>query len=398
MPRPDHVRFNPPAWREYFMSQQRPPWWPENEPWPPRRRPWKRMGRHSPFFRRLSCLFAIFSIFGLIIFAGLLTFIINRLGIIQVPVGILQGLLPVAGLFLAFMIVLMVMAGTNLRRMSVPLDDLLIGSNRVAEGDYSTRVDEKGPPEVLSLTRAFNSMANQLQVNDRQRRALLADISHELRTPLTIIQGNLEGVLDGLYPADEARLRSILEETQILSRLIEDLRTLAMAESGALQLRREQTDLKALIRDTVEAYKAQSQAAEVNIELSLPEHDMSAEVDPERIRQVLSNLITNALRYTPQGGLVRISLMEINSRTNLEPDGAQSYTKRSAMISVKDSGPGIAPLDIPHIFDRFYKSIDSHGMGLGLSIAKYIIEAHGGNMNASSEPGNGTTISFSLPF
>jgi signal transduction histidine kinase len=356
------------------------------------------MSRHSPFFRRLGCLFAIFSVFGITIFTGLIIFVINRLGIIQVPVGILQALLPVAGLFLAFMIVLIVMAGTNLRRMSAPLDDLLMGSNRVAEGDYSTRVDEKGPPEVLSLTRAFNSMANQLQVNDRQRRALLADISHELRTPLTIIQGNLEGVLDGLYPADESRLRSILEETQILSRLIEDLRTLALAESGALQLRREQTDLKALIRDTAEAYNAQAKAAEVNIELSLPEQDMSIEIDPERIRQVLSNLITNALRYTLRGGLVRISLMETNSITDLESKGAQSYAGRNARISVKDSGPGIAPSDIPHIFDRFYKSNDSHGMGLGLSIAKYIIEAHRGNINASSEPGNGTTISFSLPF
>ena len=398
MPRPDHVRTIPPAWREYFMSQQRPPWWPENEPWPPRRRPWKRMGRHSPFFRRLSCLFALFSIFSLVIFTGLLIFVTTRLGTIQVPVSILQGLLPVAGIFLGFMIVLIVLAGTNLRRMSAPLDDLLMGSKRVAEGDYSTRVDEKGPPEVLSLTKAFNTMANQLQINDRQRRALLADISHELRTPLTIIQGNLEGVLDGLYPADETRLRSILEETQILSRLIEDLRTLAMAESGTLQLRREQTDLKALIRDTVGAYKTQAKTAEINIELSPPEQDISIEVDPERIRQVLSNLITNALRYTPRSGLVQIGLMETSSRTDMEPDEAQSYTGKSALVSVTDSGPGIAPSDIPHIFDRFYKSNDSHGMGLGLSIAKYIIEAHGGNINASSEHGKGTTISFTLPF
>ena len=147
-----------------------------------------------------------------------------------------------------------------------------------------------------------------MQVGDQQRRALLADISHELRTPLTIIRGNLEGVLDGLYPADEASLRSILEETQILSRLIDDLRTLAQAESGALQLRREPADLSALIRDAVAALKSQAEAGGVQIETSLPESEPTAEVDPERIRQVLSNLMSNALRYTPRGGLVRISL------------------------------------------------------------------------------------------
>jgi signal transduction histidine kinase len=348
------------------------------------------MSRHNPFFRRLGCLFALFSIFGLTVIAGLIVFFINSLGLIQIPVNAVQELMPIAGIFMAFMIVMMVMAGTNLRRISIPLDDLLMGSNRVAEGDYSTLVDEKGPPEVRSLTRAFNSMASRLQENDQQRRAMLADISHELRTPLTVIQGNLEGVLDGLYTADETRLRSILEETQILARLIDDLRTLAMVESGALILRREKTDLIALIRNIVEAYNFQANAAAIKIELSLPEQDLPIEVDPERVRQVLSNLMTNALRYTPQGGWVRIGLTETTSAPDLGPG--------KAVISVADSGPGIGPEDLLHIFDRFYKSNDSHGMGLGLSIAKYIVEAHGGNIKASNEEGAGTTISFSLPY
>jgi signal transduction histidine kinase len=343
-------------------------------------------------------LFAIFSFLGLAVFAAVIAIVINGLGLIHVPVDMFQGLIPVAGVFLAFMIVMVVLAGTNLRRMSVPLDDLLAASNRVAEGDYSTRVDEKGPPEVLSLARAFNSMASRLQVNDQQRRSLLADISHELRTPLTIIQGNLEGVIDGLYPADDARLRSILEETQILSRLIDDLRTLVLVESGTLQLRREPTDLGALIRDTAAVYKSQADAAGVQIVLSLTERELSLELDPERIRQVLSNLMTNALRYTPRGGLVRVAFTISDSNSALWPQEVKKGLSGSVVISVADSGPGISAADLPHIFDRFYKSSDSHGMGLGLSIAKYIVEAHGGEMNANSEAGNGTTISFSLPF
>jgi signal transduction histidine kinase len=354
-------------------------------------------GRY-PFFRRLGCLFAGFGFLGVAVFVAVLVIVTYSLGIIQVPAAVFQGLFPVAGVFLAFMIVMVVLAGTNLRRMSVPLDDLLAASNRVAEGDYSVRVEEKGPPEVLSLTRAFNSMASSLQVSDQQRRALLADVSHELRTPLTIIRGNLEGVLDGLYPADEASLRSILEETQILSRLIDDLRTLAQAESGALQLRREPADLVALIRDAVAAHKSQADAAEVRIEISLTDSELSLEVDPERIRQVLSNLLTNALRYTPRGGLVRVALADSVSGAVPGSLGMPERTNRSAVISVTDSGPGIAPADLPHIFDRFYRSNDSHGMGLGLSIAKYIVEAHGGKMYASSEAGHGTKISFSLPF
>ncbi len=356
------------------------------------------MRGHYPFFRRLGCLFAVFSLLAVAFFAAVIAVVLNGLGIIDVPVDVFPGLFPVVGVFLALMIVMVVLAGTNLRRMSVPLDDLLAASNRVAEGDYSARVEEKGPPEVLSLTRAFNSMASRLEVGDQQRRALLADISHELRTPLTIIRGNLEGVLDGLYPADEASLRSILEETQILSRLIDDLRTLAQAESGTLQLRREPADLSALIRDAVAALKSQAEAGGVQIETSLPESEPTAEVDPERIRQVLSNLMSNALRYTPRGGLVRISLTL--SDLNAASDSAEErgWPRRSTVVSVRDSGPGIAPVDLPHIFDRFYKSNDSHGMGLGLSIAKYIVEAHGGEMHALSEAGQGTTISFSLPF
>ena len=272
----------------------------------------------------------------------------------------------------------------SLRRMSVPLDDLLNASNRVAEGDYSARVEEKGPPEVRSLTEAFNSMTEKLEVNDKQRRNMLADISHELRSPITIMQGNLEGMIDGVYSADVERLKSLYDETQILSRLVDDLRTLALAESGALQLKREPTDLSLLIRDAVSAFESQAKEKDIKVELSLTDVD-DVEVDPQRVREVLSNLVSNALRYTPSGGEVTVGVTE-----------STSGVERSVLVFVEDSGPGIESADLSRIFDRFYKSSDSGGMGLGLSIAKYLVEAHGGKIWAESEAGQGTKISFTL--
>ena len=243
--------------------------------------------------------------------------------------------------------------------MSRPLDELVDASDKVADGDFSVRVDVKGPPEVRKLLHGFNSMAERLQVNDQQRRNMLADVSHELRTPLTIIQGNVEGILDGMYPADEARLQLVLEETQVLSRLIEDLRTLSLAESGALQLKREPTDLADLIRDTVAGFESQSMSKNVNIELSLDKVD-EMHIDAQRVREVLSNLIGNAVKFSPSGGLINVGLGESGS----DPE-------KEALLFVHDNGVGIAPADLPHVFDRFYKSSDSGGMGLGLSIAKY---------------------------
>jgi len=265
------------------------------------------------------------------------------------------------------------------------LDELVDASTRVAEGDYSIRVEEKGPPEVYSLMRGFNSMAERLQVHDQQRRNMLADVSHELRTPITVIQGNVEGILDGLYPADEARLKSILEETQVLSRLVDDLRTLALAESGALHLKREPTNLAELIRDAISGFESQTTEKEIRVEMSLDDVE-DANIDPQRVREVLTNLLSNALRYSPRGGEIHVRLKE-----------AASGLERNITISVEDNGPGIEPSELPRVFDRFFKSSDSGGMGLGLSIAKYLVEAHGGKIWAESEVGKGTTISFRLP-
>jgi len=373
------------SWREHYLKGHRPPWWPENEAWPPSdRRSWRRMGRHNPFFRRLGCIFLIFNLFGFIFFATILGLILNALGVIQISAPQFQWFLPLMLLFLVFAITIAALAARNLRRVSRPLDELVEASGKVAEGDFSVRVDERGPAEVRSLLRGFNSMAERLQVHDQQRRAMFADVSHELRTPITVIQGNVEGILDGLYPADEARLKSIMEETQILSRLVDDLRTLSVAESGALQLKSEPTDLGFLIRDVVSAFETQAKEKGINIELALTDMD-EVEVDPQRIREVLSNLVSNALRYTPGQGVVKIGLAE--SGSGLE---------RSALVYVENSGPGIEAADLRRIFDRFYKSSDSGGMGLGLSIAKYLVEAHGGKIWAESETGKGTKISLTL--
>src|SRR5258706_3432817 len=373
------------SWREYYLKEHRPPWWPENEAWPPSdRRSWRRMGSHNPFFRRFGCIFLIFNLFGFLFFASILGLVLSSFGIIRISAPQFQWFLPLTILFLVFVIVVAALAARNLRRVSRPLDELVEASNKVAEGDFSIRVDERGPNEVRALLRGFNSMAERLHANDQQRRAMLADVSHELRTPITIIQGNVEGMLDGIYPADEARLKSIIEETQILSRLVDDLRTLALAESGSLQLKREPTDLGLLIREVVSAFDSQINEKAIRVELALAEMD-EVEVDPQRVREILSNLVSNALRYTPGQGEIKIGITE-----------SVSGEERSVLIYVQDSGPGIESADLSHIFDRFYKSSDSGGMGLGLSIAKYLVEAHGGKIWAESEAGQGTKISFTL--
>lgn len=374
--------------RPNFSRRDRPPWWPETEEWPPTREAWRRVGRRNPFFRRMGCLF--FGV-GFLAFVGLL----GILRLVLAPFIDFHGpppfdrpdlIFPFG--FLGFILLIFTIAwgARSLRRMSVPLDNLLEASDKIAEGNFSARVEEKGTPEVRALTRGFNSMAEHLQANDQQRRNMLADVSHELRTPLTIIQGNVEGILDGMYPADETRLKSVLEETQVLSRLIDDLRTLSLAESGALQLKRESTDLGLFMREITSGFEAQAKEKEINVELSRGDVE-PVRIDPQRIHEVLTNLLSNALRYTARGGMVHVNLTETGSGV-----------ERSVMISIEDSGLGIASKDLEQIFDRFYKSGDSGGMGLGLSIAKYLVEAHGGKIWAESEVGMGTKISFTLPY
>ena len=361
---------------------QRPHWWPENEPWPPTRPYWR--SARGRFFRRIGCLLFAFVFLGILFFALILSLLVNLLGLADTFRNSAHWLIPAIILSLVFGIGLLTLALRGVRHLSTPFGDLLEAAGRVAEGDYSARVVERGPREIRSLAHAFNTMAARLQSHDRQRRDLLADVTHELRTPLTVIQGNLEGMLDGVYPADEAQLKLLMEETNILSRLVDDLRTLALAESGSLELRREPVDPAMLIRETLSAFRTQALSLGVTLDFQGPE-GLSLNIDPERIRQVLSNLIGNALRYTPRGGSVSV---------RCEMSGARG--ENTCAVTVSDSGPGVAADDLPHIFERFHKSSDSGGMGLGLSIAKSLVEAHGGKIEAHSQPGQGTSIRFFL--
>jgi signal transduction histidine kinase len=270
-----------------------------------------------------------------------------------------------------------------LRRTAEPVGDVMEAATRVADGDYSARVEERGPGEVRQLARAFNIMTERLQEHEAQRRALLADISHELRTPLSVIQGRLEGLLDGVYPRDDSQVAMVLEESRVLARLIEDLRTLAVAEDAGLRLAKTATDLGDLAREVAASFRTQAEVAGVQVRVTAIPDLPTVQVDPERIRQVLNNLIANALRYTPTGGQVEVTCAR------------QDATR--VVVTVRDNGAGISPEDLPRIFERFYKSADSRGAGLGLAIAKRLVEAHGGEISAESAPGTGTSIRLHLP-
>ncbi len=292
--------------------------------------------------------------------------------------------------FFGFLFFLLISIGVvsairALRRVTTPVGNVIEAAGQVAGGNYAVRVSEQGPPEVQSLARAFNQMTARLQAHEDQRRNLLAEVTHELRTPLAVIQGNLEGLLDGVYPRDDAHLEPVLDEARVMSTLIDDLRTLALAETGALQLQREPADLAELVADTVSAFYPQAEAVGLAITAQCAPDLPTLEIDPTRIRQVLANLLTNALQHTPRGGSIRISC-------RAEP-GEPSLIS----VSITDTGSGIPPEDLPHIFDRFHKSKDSRGSGLGLAIARNLITLHGGDIRAESEPGRGTTVRFTLP-
>jgi two-component system, OmpR family, sensor histidine kinase BaeS len=307
----------------------------------------------------------------------------SLLGILRAPSGVEGvGQAAIAAL-VALMVVVAVFAARGFRRMAAPIGEVMTAFERVAGGDYSARVRERGPREAQTLTHAFNAMAERLQRQDEQRRGLLMDVSHELRTPLTVLQGNLEGMLDGVYPRDDAHLASILEEMQVLGRVIEDLRMLTLAEGLELRLAKTPTDLAEVAQEVLASFQAPADAAGVTLFLVAEPATPLADVDPERIRQVLNNLLSNALRYTPRGGEVRV-------RCSLGETG-------QVAVSVEDTGSGIPPADLPYVFDRFYKSKDSRGTGLGLAIARSVVRAHGGEISAASVPGQGTTMRFTLP-
>lgn len=373
----------PPFWRHRSRGG-RPPWWPEDEPWPPRGRPateaWRRM--RARFLRRAAVFIA-----AIVVFTTVLSSLVQwaMRAVLHVGPGGPPGWAFLHPLLIALVVVLVITFGgpRAVRRMAGPVEDVLAALGRAADGDFAARVPEQGPPEARTLARSFNTMAERLQREDERRRDLLTDISHELRTPLAVLQGTLEGMLDGVYPRDDEHLATTLEETRTLARLIEDLRTLATAERAALQLTRTPLDLRDVARDAVAAFGDQAAAGGVTLTLADEAGPPPVvDADAERMRQVLNNLIGNALRYTPRGGAVTVRASSDGNRVGL---------------AVEDSGAGIAPEDLPHVFDRFYKSKDSRGSGLGLAIVKSLVEAHGGEVTAESRAGRGTSIRVVLP-
>jgi signal transduction histidine kinase len=350
-----------------FCGARRPPWWPENERWPPRGpiRAWR--GRPLVFMR-----FAAFA------FLGVTAFLVW-----SVLTVAFRG--PASALLFAAALVagsLALSVGVFTRRVAVPVSGIMDALERVAAGDYETRVAERGPLRIRALARAFNAMTGRLRDHERARRDLMADVAHELRTPLTVMQGTLEGMLDGVYPRDEQRVQQLLSETQVLARLVEDLRTLALSESGALALQRERIDLAGVARDVADAFAAEAASRAIALNVSRNDALVYTDADPVRIRQALSNLVSNALHATPAGGAVTVAV------------GA---TANNAWLSVADTGRGMTAEELAHAFDRFHKGSDSRGSGLGLTIAKNIVTLHGGRMQATSEAGRGTTVQMTIP-
>ena len=361
---------------------RKPPWWPENEPWPP-----QHSGRYihrNRFFRRFGCslLFLVIAVCGFVIV--ILGKIANDMGWISVGPR-MHSIVPFWFLLAAVAIILMIVSARRFFRTTRYINEVLEAADSLAEGDYQARVESRGPAELHSLGSAFNNMAERLEKSDQIRRNQLADLAHELKTPLTVIQGNLEAMIDGVYAQDEKRLSSLYEETETMTALLEDLRTLALAESGALILNKELTDIPALLDDVLLGFENQAKEKEIQIVMSVPDTMPAVILSPVRMREVLHNLLSNAIRHTPDGG-------KINVRALIENEPGQNL-----IISIEDNGEGIAPDDLDMIFERFYKASDSGGMGLGLSIARKLVEAHGGSLTAKSHPGEGTAMTIRLP-
>lgn len=272
------------------------------------------------------------------------------------------------------------------RRVVTPLADVAAAAHQVAGGDLSARVLVRGPGDLRSLSDSFNRMADALETSDRQRRALLADIAHELRTPLTVIRGKLEGMVDGVYPPDEAHVAPVLEETYVLERLVEDLRTLTLAEARQLHFDLRPTDVGDVAERAAALFEAE--AGERGISLAVERQPDLPEVpaDPQRVGQVIGNLLSNALRYVPEGGHITLHAQHANGGVEL---------------AVSDDGPGVEPADLPRLFERFWRGEKSRtraagGAGLGLAIARQLVEAQGGAIRAENRAEGGLRVAFVL--
>ena len=333
------------------------------------REAWQTFGR-SMAFKAAGFFFLVF----ILIVVGLGALV----AAIFSNLGLPQGLLVVV-------LVPLLIAGTigliarNAVRSWRPVRDLVGAAGALADGDYSARVDSSGSPATAEVVHSFNTMAARLEASDRQRRQLLADLGHELRTPLTIIRGEIEAMLDGVHDLDPANLEPLMGEVQVMERLLEDLKTLSLLESGTLQLHPEATDISAVLTDVADVYRRRSELQQVTIKVEAEPHELV--IDPVRIREVISNLVNNSLRAMPGGGSLSISSQPKETGT---------------LITVSDTGVGIGPDEIDRVFDRFHKGSTSPGSGLGLTISRNLVEAHGGLIRIESREGSGTTVTIDL--
>lgn len=293
---------------------------------------------------------------------------------------------PVVFLSLLPVVLTLVIGMLLMRRVVTPLSEVIAAAHSVAAGDMSTRVQVRGPDDLRALSDSFNQMANSLERNDRDRRALLADIAHELRTPLSVIRGRLEGILDGVYTADDAHVAQVLEETYLLERLVEDLRLLTLAESGQLHFDLQPVQMGELAERAVSLFEAETLEHNITLSLVIEPELASVQADPQRVEQVIGNILSNAIRYIPDGG--RVEVRVANKTGAIE-------------LTISDNGPGVPQADLPHIFDRFWRGERSRarsagGTGLGLAIAKQLVEAQRGEIYARNLPEGGLLVGFSL--
>lgn len=379
-----------------WHERRPPPWWPEGEPWPPRRPPWQAAPRH---FRRrflVGALVFLAALFGFVMFVSLAVRGWDGDGGRRFPEPSREqqergpgGLLIVVGA------VAVIGGGATwlaYRRISRPVGDLLGAAEQVAAGDYDVAVRPDGPQSLRTLTNTFNEMARRLAATEEQRRRFLADVTHELRTPLAVLQSSVEAQLDGIRPRDDRQLASLLEEIQRLGHLVDDLHTLALAEAGRIELHREPTAPAALVDDAVEAHAELARRNDVTLRTEIAPDLPELDVDPSRVRQVLDNLLSNAVRHTPAGGEV---LVQVGVQAPVTP--APSGERGRVSFTVTDAGPGFPPDQVEHVFDRFARAGDSRGSGLGLSIARDLVDAHGGTIEARNHPTTGgASVTFSL--
>jgi signal transduction histidine kinase len=277
-------------------------------------------------------------------------------------------------------------------RYGRPLGQIFNAIDSVAEGDLSVRLPVSDVSQFSELTRRFNNMLSELERAEQQRRNLTADIAHELRTPLHIIQGNLEGIIDGVYQPTPAHINTTLEETRLLARLVNDLQTLSLAEAGQLPLHPARFLLADLIADLASGFSSQAASQGIDLKTRLTDSNQELTADYDRLNQVLSNLVSNALRHTPSGGTVFIHTESVQQ---------EAQTAKTVRITIQDTGSGIPAEDLPFVFDRFWRGDRSRRerthSGLGLAIARQLIRAHGGTVAVQSVLGTGSSFVIEIP-